>query len=95
MINIQETGKKRIVIVGCGFAGLNLARKLKNPGYQVVIIDKHNYHQFPPLYYQVAIPQAELLSANLKRILNNKSDKELRYRDLGTMATFLDLKLAR
>ena len=54
MINIPKTDKKRIVIAGCGFAGLTLAKKLKNSGLQVVIIDKHNYHQFPPLFYQVA-----------------------------------------
>jgi len=46
MINIPKTDKKRVVIVGCGFAGLTLAKKLRNTGYQVVILDKHNYHQF-------------------------------------------------
>lgn len=54
MLNIPDSGKKRIVIVGCGFGGLTLGRKLKNSGYQVVVIDKHNYHQFPPLFYEVA-----------------------------------------
>jgi len=54
MINIPRTDKKRVVIAGCGFAGLTLAKKLKNSEYQVLIIDKHNYHQFPPLFYQVA-----------------------------------------
>jgi NADH dehydrogenase len=54
MLNIPKTDKKRIVISGCGFAGLTLAKKLKNKGFQVVILDKHNYHQFPPLFYQVA-----------------------------------------
>jgi NADH dehydrogenase len=54
MINIPSSDKKRIVIVGCGFAGLTLAKKLRNSPYQVVIIDKHNYHQFQPLFYQIA-----------------------------------------
>lgn len=54
MINVPKSEKKRIVIVGCGFAGLTLAKKLKDSEYQVVIIDKHNYHQFPPLFYEVA-----------------------------------------
>ena len=54
MINIPRIDKKRVVIVGCGFAGLTLGRKLRNSGLQVVIIDKHNYHQFQPLFYQVA-----------------------------------------
>lgn len=52
--NIPDTEKKRIVIVGGGFGGLRLANKLKNSEFQVVLIDKNNYHQFPPLLYQVA-----------------------------------------
>jgi NADH dehydrogenase len=53
-INIPDTNKKRIIIVGCGFAGLTLAKYLKNSNHQVVIIDKNNFHQFQPLFYQVA-----------------------------------------
>jgi NADH:ubiquinone reductase (H+-translocating) len=53
-IHIPYIGKKRVVIVGAGFAGLKLAKKLKNSGYQVVLIDRNNYHQFQPLFYQVA-----------------------------------------
>ena len=52
--NIIETSQKRIVIVGGGFGGLQLARKLAKSDYQVVLIDKNNYHQFQPLFYQVA-----------------------------------------
>ena len=52
--NIPETTQKRIVIVGGGFGGLKLARSLSGSNYQVVLIDKNNYHQFQPLYYQVA-----------------------------------------
>ena len=52
--NIADNGKKRVVIVGGGFGGLRLARDLKNSDYQVVLIDKNNYHQFPPLIYQIA-----------------------------------------
>ena len=54
-LNIAKDSKKRVVIVGGGFGGLKLANKLKkNRGFQVVLIDKNNYHQFPPLIYQVA-----------------------------------------
>ena len=52
--NLPDNGKKRIIIVGAGFAGLKLARKLANSEYQVVVIDKRNFHQFQPLFYQVA-----------------------------------------
>ena len=47
--------KKHVVIVGGGFAGLSCARKLaENDAIHVTLIDKHNYHQFQPLLYQVA-----------------------------------------
>jgi NADH:ubiquinone reductase (H+-translocating) len=53
--NIPTTSQKRIVIVGAGFGGLMLAQKLvQNDKLQVVLIDKNNYHQFQPLFYQVA-----------------------------------------
>jgi NADH dehydrogenase len=58
-VNIPETGQKRIVIVGGGFGGLTLARKLRNTDYQVILIDKRNYHQFQPLFYQVAMAGLE------------------------------------
>ena len=53
-MNIPNLDIKRVVIIGAGFAGLNLAKKLNNKGLQVVLIDKNNYHTFQPLLYQVA-----------------------------------------
>lgn len=54
-IDIPDRGKrKRVVIVGGGFGGLKLARKLKNDNFQIVLLDKNNYHLFQPLLYQVA-----------------------------------------
>jgi NADH dehydrogenase len=47
-------GKPRIVIVGGGFGGIQLARNLKKPDFEVILIDKNNYHTFQPLLYQVA-----------------------------------------
>ena len=52
--NLPQSEKKRVVIVGGGFGGLKLANKLRKSNYQVVLIDKNNYHQFPPLIYQIA-----------------------------------------
>lgn len=58
--NIPDTSQKRVVIIGAGFGGLTLARKLaKNPDFQVVLIDRNNYHQFQPLFYQVAMAGLE------------------------------------
>ncbi|MFK7808790.1 MAG: NAD(P)/FAD-dependent oxidoreductase [Saprospiraceae bacterium] len=59
MINLPETGQKRVVIIGAGFAGISLAQKLCKQDYQVVLIDKNNYHQFQPLFYQVAMSGLE------------------------------------
>ncbi len=52
--NLPQTGQPRVVIIGCGFAGLKLAQELKNDPVQVVVIDRNNYHNFQPLLYQVA-----------------------------------------
>jgi NADH:ubiquinone reductase (H+-translocating) len=80
MLNIPETGKKRVVITGCGFAGLTLAKKLRNSGFQVVVIDKHNYHQFPPLFYQVASAGLEAASVlfPLRKIFQHYPDFHIR-----------------
>src|SRR5688500_16851707 len=48
------SSKKRIVIIGGGFAGIRLVRKLRYKGFQVILLDKNNYHTFQPLLYQVA-----------------------------------------
>lgn len=53
-IRIEKSQRKRIVIVGGGFGGLQLAQDLTNSDYQVVLIDRNNFYQFQPLFYQVA-----------------------------------------
>jgi NADH dehydrogenase len=53
-MNIPLTVSQRIVIIGAGFAGISLAKKLSKTDTQIVLIDKHNYHNFQPLMYQVA-----------------------------------------
>jgi NADH:ubiquinone reductase (H+-translocating) len=53
-LNIPETTKPRVVIIGGGFGGINLARKLPGKDFQVVMFNKQNYHGFWPLLYQVA-----------------------------------------
>lgn len=80
MITIPETDKKRVVIVGCGFAGLKLAQKLRNSNFQVVIIDKNNYHQFQPLFYQVAsaVLEPSAISFPLRKIFQHYNDFYIR-----------------
>ena len=52
--NIKRNQLKRVVIVGGGIGGLQLAKSLRKANFQIVLIDKNNYNQFPPLIYQVA-----------------------------------------
>ena len=74
--NIEHTDKKRIVIVGGGLGGLELAFNLVDDDYQVVLIDKNNYHQFPPLIYQVASGGLEpsSISFPFRRLFQGKKD---------------------
>lgn len=53
-LKIPSTNQKRLVIIGGGFGGIEIARLLKNHDIQIVLLDKHNYHCFQPLLYQVA-----------------------------------------
>jgi NADH:ubiquinone reductase (H+-translocating) len=89
MINIPKTDKKRVVITGCGFAGLTLAKKLRKTGYQVVILDKHNYHQFPPLFYQVASAGLEESSIlfPLRKIFQHYKDYHIRKVEVKSVDT--------
>jgi len=82
--NITENDKKRIVIIGGGFAGLKLIRGLLGKNYQIVILDKNNYHQFQPLLYQVATAGLEpsAISFPLRKILQKEDDVHFRIANL-------------
>jgi NADH:ubiquinone reductase (H+-translocating) len=57
---VTTTSKRpRVIIVGCGFAGLNAARRLETEDVDVLIVDRNNYHKFQPLLYQVATAALE------------------------------------
>ena len=53
-MNIPQSSFPRVIIIGGGFGGISLAKKLSRQEFQVVLIDKHNYHTFQPLLYQVS-----------------------------------------
>ena len=46
--------KQTVVIIGGGFAGMNLAKRLDRKKFSIKVIDRNNYHSFPPLFYQIA-----------------------------------------
>jgi len=69
-----NSSTKHIVIIGAGFAGLKIARALNNhPHYRITLIDKNNFHQFQPLFYQVAM--ANLDASNISFPLRNIFEK--------------------
>lgn len=53
-ICLPDNSLPRVVVIGGGFAGISLVKKLKNKPVQIVVLDKNNFHQFQPLFYQVA-----------------------------------------
>ena len=71
----------KLVIIGGGFGGLRLARTLNNkPGFDITLIDKFNFHQFQPLFYQVATAglDASNISFPLRKVFHNS--KNVRFR---------------
>ncbi len=95
--NLPETGLQRVVIIGAGFAGLKLARKMIGSGYQVVLIDKENYHQFQPLLYQVATSGLEpsSIAFPLRKVFQKEENFHIRIDEVISIDTderFLLLK---
>lgn len=72
--------QKKIVIIGGGFGGIELAKKLKHQNVEVLILDKHNYHTFQPLLYQVATGglEADSIAFPIRKIF--KGQKNFKFR---------------
>lgn len=72
--------KKKIIVVGGGFAGIQLVRNLDESLFDILLIDKINHHQFQPLFYQVATSQIEpsSISFPLRNIFKNKKNLQIR-----------------
>ena len=72
-MNIPRTSFPRILIIGGGFAGISLAKKLSKQEVQVVLLDKHNYHTFQPLLYQVSTGglEPDSIAYPIRKILKN------------------------
>lgn len=76
LIDIPNKKKARVVIVGGGFGGIQLAKMFKNKDVQVVLVDKNNYHTFQPLMYQVATSalEAESIAYPIRKIFNKSKN---------------------
>lgn len=75
----NQTGKK-IVIIGAGFAGVQLTKRLINSNFDITLIDSHNYHQFQPLFYQVASARLEptTISTPIRKLFPDKQNFHFR-----------------
>jgi len=79
--------QKKIVLVGGGFAGVAFAKKMRNSGFEILLIDKQNHHQFQPLFYQVACSMLEPASIIFPFRRMFQGFKNMEYR----MATVLEV----
>ena len=82
----------RLVIIGGGFGGLRLARKLNNkPGISITLLDRFNYHQFQPLFYQVATAglDASNISFPLRKVFHNSKNVRIRVCNVSSINTQL------
>jgi len=79
-LNIPDSDKPRVVIMGAGFGGLNAAQQLRSKDFQVVLLDKRNYHTFQPLLYQVATAglQPDAIAGPLRTVFDGKKDFHFR-----------------
>ncbi len=75
----------KVVIAGAGFGGLRLARRLNNkPGFEVLLLDRYNYHQFQPLFYQVATAglDASNISFPLRKVFQKSRNVRIRMAEI-------------
>ncbi|HOZ79686.1 MAG TPA: NAD(P)/FAD-dependent oxidoreductase [Ferruginibacter sp.] len=80
----------KLVIIGGGFGGLKLARNLNNkPGFDITLIDRNNYHQFQPLFYQVATAglDASNISFPLRKVFQNSKNVKIRLAEVLEIQT--------
>jgi NADH dehydrogenase len=87
--NIPASNLPRIVIIGGGFAGIEFVHHLKNDDYQVVLLDKHNYHTFQPLLYQVATAglEPDSIAGPLRKLFKNRDNVFFRMAEVKSIQT--------
>src|ERR1700710_1271316 len=79
----------KVIIVGGGFGGLRLANKLNNkPGFDITLLDRFNYHQFQPLFYQVATAalDASNISFPLRKAFQKSRNVRIRVEEVRQIA---------
>ncbi|SFT44112.1 NADH dehydrogenase [Lishizhenia tianjinensis] len=81
--------RKRVVIIGGGFGGIQLAKSLKNSEFDVLLIDKNNFHTFQPLLYQVATSGLEpgSIAYPIRRVFRKISNVKFRMAEVKNILT--------
>ncbi|MBT0608410.1 NAD(P)/FAD-dependent oxidoreductase [Aequorivita echinoideorum] len=84
-MNIPNTKNPRIIVIGGGFAGINFIKKLKKLKAQIVLFDRHNYHTFQPLLYQVSTAglEADSIAYPLRKIFRKHTDFHFRLAEVN------------
>ncbi len=80
-MSIPETQLPRVVIIGGGFAGIEIIKKLAGKPVQTVLFDRHNYHTFQPLLYQVATAglEPDSIAGPLRKLFKETPNFHFRY----------------
>lgn len=83
------SSRKKIVVIGGGFAGIQAVKDIDTNLYDVLLIDKINHHQFQPLFYQVATSQLEPASISfpLRNIFKKKKNLQIRMAEVQSIDT--------
>lgn len=92
-MNIPSSSLKRVVIIGAGFGGLKIATLLNKKKFQIVLLDKNNYHTFQPLLYQVATAglEPDSIANSIRNIIKNNENFYFRLTNID----FIDTKLKK
>lgn len=74
----------KVIIIGGGFGGIQLAKKLKNKEMEVLMLDRHNYHTFQPLLYQVATGglEPDSIAFPLRKVFKHQKNFNFRVADV-------------
>lgn len=88
-MNIPKTKKQRIIVIGGGFAGVSFIKKLRNENLQIVLFDRHNYHTFQPLLYQVSTAglEPDSIAYPLRKIFRKNLDFHFRLAEVEHINT--------
>lgn len=94
-LNIPDSTKPRVVIIGGGFGGINLVQNLRCDCYQVVMFDRQNYHGFWPLLYQVATAglEPDSIAEPLRKMFGSDEFKDFHFRPVKVTGVNPDSKV--